>query len=131
MLQLGLLIQCSSSLEGNLPDSSEIPFTPSQGAEGVFCSWASCSNGHQWMPELAISKCPGCKSPIVAIKMVNCPICNEPAAQHGLRAEHVTTGGWIGKACQGQPSLGETSYMAIDRVEGSKYPVVVQEVLPF
>lgn len=90
-----------------------IPFQPSQGAEGVLCTWAGCTNNHRWIPEIAVSRCPGCATPVVAIRMVNCPICNEPPAGHGIRVEHVTTGQWVGKVCKGQTSLGETTYMEL------------------
>lgn len=113
------------------PEQLTIPFQPSQGAEGVLCTWAECSNNHRWIPEIAASKCPGCATPVVAIKMVNCPICNEPPAGHGIRVEHVTSGAWIGKACKGQSSIGETTYMELVNQTAEKYQPKTQLKLDF
>ena len=91
----------------------EIPFVPTPNVEGV-CSWVECSNGHRWVPEVAISRCRGCKGPIVALRMVGCPVCNEPASKHGLRVEHIVDGAWLGRACMGEKGLGEGSFMEVE-----------------
>ena len=107
----------------------EIPFQSPTKPETTICTWAECPNEHRWIPELAISNCPGCKSPVVAIRLINCPVCNEPPKTHGLRAEHIVSGAWIGKFCQGQKGLGETTLMVLENEVYNKYkPEPIAEV---
>jgi hypothetical protein len=49
---------------------------PTEGPTG--CTRATCANGHRWVPTLAAVKCAGCSTPVLAIKLQCCPICNEP-----------------------------------------------------
>lgn len=72
-----------------------------------FCSWMICSHGHKWWPELAIGGCPGCKAPLLAIKMALCPFCNEPPEEIELRVDLTTQTIGIPAACQGQEGKGE------------------------
>lgn len=57
------------------------------------CTQITCINGHSWGPKLALAKCGygmpqgwmGCGEPLLAMKMENCPRCNEPIAEIKLR----------------------------------------------
>ena len=59
------------------------------------CSALTCRNGHQWQPLVALAKCGhgtsqgwnGCGNPILAIKLVNCPFCNEPTTKIKIRID--------------------------------------------
>ncbi len=85
----------------------EIPFD-SPTPTGVMCTWQQCPAGHKWPMELAVSKCPGCRSDIVATRLTLCPICNEPPTLRAMRVDHIATGAWIGKECQGEQGKGES-----------------------
>ena len=60
------------------------------------CSMMECANGHQWQPMLALAKCGygtnhgwiGCGAPMLAVKMTQCPVCNEPTGKFRLRVDH-------------------------------------------
>jgi hypothetical protein len=60
------------------------------------CTFLACKNNHQWTPMLALAKCGhgtsqgwrGCGCPILAVKMVCCPVCNEPSDKLVLRMDH-------------------------------------------
>jgi hypothetical protein len=60
------------------------------------CSYLECSNGHQWQAMVALAKCGhgtsqgwnGCGAPILAIKLVNCPFCNEPNTKMRIRIDN-------------------------------------------
>jgi hypothetical protein len=59
------------------------------------CTALSCRNGHQWQPLVALAKCGhgtsqgwnGCGNPVLAIKLVNCPFCNEPTTHIRFRVD--------------------------------------------
>lgn len=71
------------------------------------CTVMACAAGHEWSPTLQLAQCPGCQSPILAIKMVNCPQCNEPSTTLALRADHLSRGSPITNICRGSESLAE------------------------
>lgn len=77
------------------------------------CTTMSCASGHVWTPTLELTPCPGCKSPLLAIKMVNCPICNEPSVSMELRADHVGRATPITPICQGSASTAEIIKIAL------------------
>lgn len=60
------------------------------------CSYLECANGHQWGAMLALAKCGhgtaqgwmGCGAPILAVKLVNCPVCNEPNTKFKIRIDN-------------------------------------------
>lgn len=79
------------------------------------CSFNECINGHRFPPLIQIGKCPGCGSPIIAVKMVNCPICNEPVGRLSVRQEHVPQGGQILPLCAGSPTLNDVMQLDIHR----------------
>ena len=64
------------------------------------CSENTCSSGHKWAPQLVVTQCPGCKVPMMAIRMINCPICNEPQKQVKFRVDHVVGQQNIVPACR-------------------------------
>lgn len=66
------------------------------------CSKNVCSAGHSWPITIAVAKCPGCSSAVLAVKMEQCPICNEPAIRTKIRTDYLPSGGPITKRCQGQ-----------------------------
>lgn len=59
------------------------------------CSYLECRNGHQWSMLTALAKCghgtsqgwQGCGNPVLAVKLVNCPFCNEPTTKLKLRID--------------------------------------------
>jgi hypothetical protein len=73
----------------------------------VPCTSWECGRGHRWNPLLRVVECAGCKTQVLAIKMTNCPFCNEPAVRMRLRVEHVPTP-VITAVCMGHPGSGET-----------------------
>jgi hypothetical protein len=90
------------------PESIPSPFVYQEQYKPVLCSNLTCSNGHAWPLEIQVTSCPGCKSPILAVKMVNCPICNEPSASMALRIDHLSRGQAITSLCRGSASLADT-----------------------
>lgn len=45
---------------------------------------------------------------MLALMMVNCPICNEPTNNTFLRMDHLAQGGGIQPLCKGGATLAET-----------------------
>lgn len=84
--------------------------TPTQ-----LCSSNVCEVGHAWPPVIATTTCPGCSTPILVVKMVNCPICNEPPQLFRLRTDHLPQGGAILPMCTGSPNLGDIGTIEIVR----------------
>ena len=81
----------------------------------VACSANVCQNGHEWQPEVALAGCPGCSGPLLVVKMVQCPICNEPVAKFRLRTDHLPKGGVITPICKGSASQAEVGVLEIPR----------------
>lgn len=84
-------------------------------APAVSCSWNECTDGHRWPPAMQVTGCPGCKAPILAVKMVQCPVCNEPVTKLVFRSDHMPHGGQVTPMCRGAASLNEVLMVAIDR----------------
>lgn len=91
----------------NSPETTPSPFEFREAPKVDLCSNMSCANGHIWTTQVQLAGCPGCQSPILAIKMVNCPQCNEPSASMVLRADHLSRGAAITPICRGSASLAE------------------------
>ena len=83
------------------------------------CSYAVCSNRHQWPITLALGKCPGCQGLVIARKLENCPNCNEPADFIDLRIDHMS-GNQIGPACQGTIYSGYSGNIRLERTKGEQ-----------
>lgn len=79
------------------------------------CSYNECKNGHKFPPQLAIGQCPGCQGPILAVNMVNCPICNEPVDNITLRTDHTKQGMGIPAVCRQQRGLSEVVIIKLKR----------------
>ena len=77
-----------------------------QQAQTIQCSVQICPNGHNWCPQLAITHCKGCQSPILALRMLNCPVCNEPPVSTQLRVDHLGGAHPITKVCQKEHHIG-------------------------
>lgn len=84
----------------------EIPFEV-DAPTGVLCTRQVCGAGHVWAPQVAVAKCEGCGSPVVAVRMVNCPWCNEEVGELALRVERVSNGIPIVPVCKGMEPKGE------------------------
>ena len=79
------------------------------------CTSNSCATGHIWPVVVAIAKCPGCAQAVLAIKMVNCPICNEPTQRTVLRTDHMPHGGALTAICKGAASLADVGQIELLR----------------
>lgn len=97
----------------NPPEITPSAFEFRETPKVELCSNLSCSNGHTWPIEVQVTQCPGCKSPILAIKMVNCPQCNEPSDKMSLRADHLSRGQAITAICHGSASLADTHKLVV------------------
>jgi len=91
----------------NSPEITPSPFEFKESPKAILCSSLTCPSGHIWPIEAQITHCPGCKSPILAIKMVNCPQCNEPSASLLVRSDHLSRGQAITAICQGAATLAD------------------------
>lgn len=76
------------------------------GPATVPCNWNECLGGHRWPVSIVTTKCPGCGADTIAVKMENCPFCNEPASRRSLRVDHIPRGGGMNARCKGQPLCG-------------------------
>lgn len=79
------------------------------------CTFNSCPAGHIWPAVMAITKCPGCSQAVLAIKMLNCPICNEPTSKTVLRTDHMPHGGALTAICRGASSLADVGQIELLR----------------
>ena|SRR2546427_38468 len=79
------------------------------------CSSNECPNGHKWPPQLAIANCPGCGGQILMVRMINCPICNEPTKVFRLRTDHTGQAMGIAAACRGQKGMAESNLIEMTR----------------
>lgn len=84
------------------------------------CSENECEQGHKWAPQMVIALCPGCKRPIVAVRMQNCPVCNEPVKRIKYRQDHVGAGGGIVASCLGHQGSGEQVRIELNRHHGGE-----------
>lgn len=81
----------------------------------VPCTVNVCLNGHEWTPEIGLTSCPGCSSPMIVLRTVQCPICNEPIAKVRLRSDHLPKGGVITPICKGSESMAEVVKIEMER----------------
>jgi hypothetical protein len=79
------------------------------------CSYNICAKSHKWCPTLGLAQCGGCKGPVVAVKMENCPICNEPPEEIHIRTDHIANGLPVVKFCLKEPSPGEVQEIVLKR----------------
>jgi len=78
------------------------------------CSYNSCKNGHRWPPQFQLAQCPGCGAPFVAVRMVNCPVCNEPTKSRKFRLDHTGQSFGIAALCRGQAGMAESSFIEME-----------------
>src|SRR5713226_7147173 len=79
------------------------------------CSSNECTNGHTWAPQLLLQQCPGCGAPILLVRMINCPICNEDVKTFRLRTDHTNQGYGIAMICRGQKGMAESNLIEMQR----------------
>jgi len=79
------------------------------------CSSNECANGHRWPPQLAIANCPGCGGQILMVRMINCPVCNEPTKKFRMRTDHASTGFGIAALCRGHVGQAESNQIEMER----------------
>jgi hypothetical protein len=79
------------------------------------CTRNECVNGHKWPSQLALANCPGCGSQLLMVRMVNCPVCNEPTTKFKLRTDHTSQGFGIAAICRGQAGAAETNVIDMER----------------
>ncbi len=95
------------------------------------CSYHVCLAGHKWPMTLAVTKCPGCASSLLAVQKTQCPFCNEPCVRSVLRSDFVVRGGGISARCTGQPvqeSLDiEMARSSWEQAEATAEPFLVRE----
>lgn len=104
----------SPDLTPALPASPEatVPFFESESLPS--CSVNRCSNGHEWGIQVGIAKCRGCDSPVLAIRMQNCPFCNEPASASILRTDWLAPGMGVAATCRGENTFGNSGVIEIN-----------------
>lgn len=78
------------------------------------CSENVCSQGHRWAPQLVITTCPGCKANMLAVRMIQCPVCNEPQKSVKFRVDHVVGAGQIMPACRGPVGASSVAFVTLD-----------------
>lgn len=79
------------------------------------CSTNSCANGHEWAVQVGVAKCRGCESPVLTIRMQNCPYCNEPATATTMRTDWLALGMPAGAGvCKGEKTHGDSGLIRID-----------------
>ncbi len=84
------------------------------------CSTQYCPNGHTWSPQLALPHCNECRHPLLALRQVNCPVCNEPVVKTRLRIDHVGGTHPITKTCIKEYHIGpEYIIVEIDHTHNS------------
>lgn len=79
------------------------------------CSYNECAGGHKWKVAVLSAECRGCGGAVFAVKMENCPVCNEPVEKCKLRLDHISSGMQISKVCLGEPSPGEVGHVELTR----------------
>lgn len=85
----------------------------------VPCSYVVGICGHQWKlihnSNVAFVKCNACECGVLAVKMENCPFCNEPASQMVVRSDYVPRGQGVPKRCQGEIPQGDSLDLVIEK----------------
>jgi len=85
----------------------EVLFEEAPDEAPVLCSEHLCVQGHTWIPTVKLATCGGCGGPVVAIKMENCPICNQPIEYTRLRIDHIGYKQGLHAVCRGVPTNAE------------------------
>lgn len=80
-----------------------------------FCSFCVCSNLHKWRVQLAIAKCKGCGSEVIARRLNNCPVCNEPADRVEIRIDNLATGMSVMPMCKGAERVSQVDVVVLER----------------
>lgn len=79
------------------------------------CSYQQCPNGHTWAAQLALPHCQKCQNPLIALRMTNCPVCNEVVSKTFLRIDHLGGAHPITKTCENEFHVGpEYIFVEID-----------------
>lgn len=73
---------------------------------GAICSFHTCPRGHKWPIQIAITHCKGCDHPLIALRMTNCPVCNEPAQKTSLRIDYIAQSHPLTKKCKSEFHVG-------------------------
>lgn len=79
------------------------------------CTRNECANGHKWPAQLAVANCPGCGAQLLMVRMINCPVCNEPTKTFKLRTDHTSQGFGIAALCRGQAGPAESNVIEMTR----------------
>lgn len=69
---------------------------------------------------MALVACPGCKEQLLAMMMVNCPVCNEPVAKTEIRSDHMPQGGAITPICRGSASLADITTIVLEHTHAQR-----------
>lgn len=85
----------------------------------VPCTTHKCANGHSWAAVLRVAACPGCGSAMLALMMVNCPVCNEPTSTTAIRLDHLPQGGQVLPLCKGSATLAEAKQIVIEHTHAA------------
>jgi hypothetical protein len=105
-----------------LPEISELSrFFDRPPSQLVLCSSNKCRNGHTWPPSLTLAKCPGCQAPVLARRMENCPICNEPIHIFQMRTDNISKQMGLLPMCKGAESKGEIGTITIECQHAADY----------
>lgn len=94
------------------------------------CSEHRCIEGHVWMPTIKVANCGGCGGPVVAIKMENCPICNQPAEYTRLRIDHIGYKQALHAICRGVPTNAEVVMAEMKRTHWQESERMCKELPP-
>ena len=73
---------------------------------GEVCSFHTCANGHKWPIQTATTHCKGCHHPIIALRMTNCQVCNEPAKTTNLRIDYIGGSHPLTSVCKNEFHVG-------------------------
>src|SRR6266550_8615979 len=79
------------------------------------CTKNECSQGHKWPAQLALANCPGCGGQVLMVRMINCPVCNEPTQKFTMRTDHTSQGFGIAATCRGQQGAAESNVIEMTR----------------
>lgn len=77
------------------------------------CTWQECSNGHKSPARLAVIKCQGCGSDVVANLLTNCPICNDVIVSVAFPMHRIVADTQITPVCRGVQPAYEATQISI------------------
>ena len=83
------------------------------------CTSNECVNGHKWPAQLAIGTCPGCGCQFLAVRMLNCPVCNDPVKKFKMRTDHTLPQFGVAAVCKGQGGQAEVNIVEMLREHAS------------